>query len=206
MLVLGVCTEIGLRPTWNMYVIKICSKFEMKKWTFKHKWMVFIKDLFDSGGLTVLSCISTGSNGEIINQRSTHGQSYLSTNRFRYVTHSHKTRRKSPELFLRYRPINMLQINRKQRHFQEKYWLFIGETLSEYDKWYIILELRISAFSASTNLKKLLCNTYSWFRGSGSHMVQAKYQPSSTVRTTHIHLGPTWKTEKLQIILEPALV
>ncbi len=29
----------------------------------------------------------------------------------------------------------------------------MDETLSEYDKWYIILELRISAFSASTILK-----------------------------------------------------
>ena len=48
---------------------------------------------------------------------------------------------------------NMSQNNRKQRNFQEKYLVFMGETLSEYDKSYIILELRISAFSASTNLK-----------------------------------------------------
>ncbi len=73
------------------------------------------------------------------------------TNSSLYVTHSHKTRRKSPEHFLRYRPINMSQINRKQRNFQKRYLLFMGETLNKYNKWYIMLKLRISAFSASTN-------------------------------------------------------
>ncbi len=33
----------------------------------------------------------------------------------RYVTHSHKTCRKSPEHFMRYRPINMSQINKKSK-------------------------------------------------------------------------------------------
>ncbi len=37
-----------------------------------------------------------------------------------FVTHSHKTRPKSPEHFLKYRPIYMS--------------LFMGETLSEYDE------------------------------------------------------------------------
>ena len=45
-------------------------------------------------------------------------------------------------------------INRKRRNFQVKYWLFMGETLSEFDKWYIILELRISAFSSSINMMR----------------------------------------------------
>ena len=30
----------------------------------------------------------------------------------------------------------------------------MGETLSNYDKWYIILQLRVSAFLTSTNLEK----------------------------------------------------
>ena len=84
-----------------------------------------------------------------------------------YVTHSHKAHRKSPEHFLRYRPINISQINRKQRNFQEKYWLFIEETLSEYDKWYIILELRISKFSTSTNLKNYFPTLTTGFVGVG---------------------------------------
>ena len=85
----------------------------------------------------------------------------------KYVTHSYKTLRKSPEHFLRYRAINMSQINRKQRNFQEKYWLFMGETLSEYDKWYIILSLRISAFSSSTNLTNYFLTLTAGFVGVG---------------------------------------
>ena len=78
------------------------------------------------------------------------------------VTHSHKTCCKSPKHFLRYRPLNMSQINRKERNFQEQYQLFMGKTLSKYDKWYIILELWISAFSSSTNLKNLQRVLFEW--------------------------------------------
>ena len=60
---------------------------------------------------------------------------------------------KSPEYFLRYRPMNIPQINRKQRNFQQKYWFYMSETLSNYDKGYIILKLRVSAFVTWTNLK-----------------------------------------------------
>ena len=72
----------------------------------------------------------------------------------RIVTDSHKTWHKSSEHLFRY--TNMSQINWEQRNFQGKYWFFMVEsewTFNKIDKWYIILELRISAFSISKNLE-----------------------------------------------------
>ncbi len=43
----------------------------------------------------------------------------------------------------------------------------MAETLSEYDKWYIILELRISAFSASINLENCFPTLTAGFDGVG---------------------------------------
>ena len=93
-----------------------------------------------------------------------------------YVTHSHETCRKSPEHFLRYRTINMPQINRKQRNFQQKYRFFMGETLSNYDKWYIILKLRVSAYLTSTNLKKYFQTLTAGFIRVG-HIFSTWYAP-----------------------------
>ena len=39
-------------------------------------------------------------------------------NKNKSVTHYHETRQKSPEHFLRYKPINMLQTNRNNRIFR----------------------------------------------------------------------------------------
>ena len=58
-----------------------------------------------------------------------------------YVTHYDKTCHKLPKHFFKYNPSSMIQINRKQRNFQQKYWIFMGKSLSNYDKWYIILLL-----------------------------------------------------------------
>ena len=81
------------------------------------------------------------------------------------------------EYFLKYRLINISQVNRIQRNFQEKYWLFMVETLSECGKWYIILELRISAFSASANLKNYFPTLMAGFVGVGHifcHLIKKK--------------------------------
>ncbi len=43
----------------------------------------------------------------------------------------------------------------------------MGETLSEYDKWYIILKLGISAFSTSTNPKNYFPTLTAGFVGVG---------------------------------------
>ena len=56
-----------------------------------------------------------------------------------YVTQYHKTCHRLPEHFLRTSPINMSQFNRKQRNFQQKYWLLMNKSLSNFDKWCIIL-------------------------------------------------------------------
>ena len=80
----------------------------------------------------------------------------------KYVIHSHKTCRKLPEHFLRYNPINTPQISGKQSSFQEKcrFW-------NTYDKQYTILELRIAAFSTSTNLKNYFLTLTVGFVGVG---------------------------------------
>ncbi len=60
---------------------------------------------------------------------------YLQKNWGIHVTQYHKTRRKSPEHFLRYRP--MSQINRKTKEFSKENLDFssMNDILSKYDKW-----------------------------------------------------------------------
>ena len=101
-----------------------------------------------------------------------------------YVTHSHKTHRKSPEYFLRYRPINISQVNRKERNFQEKYWLFMVKTLSEYGKWAYFRALNFSSIFKINKSEKLFSDTYGRFCWSGSHISTKSHLISVLVKGT----------------------
>ena len=65
---------------------------------------------------------------------------------------------------------HMSQINRKQRNFQEKYWFFICETLSKYDKRHLFWSLDSQCFNIN-KFEKLFSETH-WFHWSGSQFVK----------------------------------
>ncbi len=61
------------------------------------------------------------------------------------MTRYHKTRRKSPEHFFE-KQTNINHVTNLEKS-HEKYWIFMSETESKYDKQYIIFRAQISAFS-----------------------------------------------------------